>query len=317
MAILQELARIERVEDLRKVWQDEAADFTPWLADNVSLLGEAIGVEDLELRGQEVSVGSYSLDILAHDVGNDRPVVIENQLETTDHIHLGQLLTYAAGFDAKVMVWIAKKFKDEHREALDLLNHRTGQDTEFFGIEVELWKIGDSPPAPNFNLVAFPNEWRKQTGGANPKTNSELAERYRDFYSELTDKLVNVRYSEPRAAPANNVMVFGSGYTAFKYRAYISIQRARIAVYIDSSNYEWNKSLFDQMEEDKAEIEAEVGTSLEWDRNDNKRVSLISTVKSGGIQEEQEILSGTQDWMVEWLLKFKEVFGPRLAELVD
>ena len=156
-----DLGIIKREDDLRRVWPNEAADFTPWLAENIGRLGEALGM-DLEVDAQEASVGSYALDILAHD-GNGRRVVIENQLEDTDHRHLGQLLTYAAGFDANVIVWIARNFQDEHREALDLLNRRTGEDTEFFGIEVELWRIDDSRPAVNFKLVATPNDWRKQT----------------------------------------------------------------------------------------------------------------------------------------------------------
>ncbi len=158
-----ELASIERV-DLRMAWPGEATDFTPWLANNLSKLGDALELE-LELQAQEAPVGSYSLDILARDTVNGGLVVIENQLESTDRTHLGQLLTYAAGFDATVAVWIAKEFKSEHREALDMLNRRTGGDTQFFGVEVELWKIDDSRPAPNFRLVAFPNEWRKQAVG--------------------------------------------------------------------------------------------------------------------------------------------------------
>ena len=156
-----DLATIQRV-DLRGVWSSEAADFTPWLAENIGKLGEALGME-LEVEAQEAPVGGFALDILARDPENNRQVVIENQLGATDHTHLGQLLTYAAGFDANVIVWIARNFRDEHRGALDLLNRRTGEDTEFFGIEVELWRIDDSRPAPNFKLVATPNEWRKQT----------------------------------------------------------------------------------------------------------------------------------------------------------
>ena len=131
-----DLARIERI-DLREMWPNEASDFTPWLAENISELGIALGM-DLEVETEEAPVGSYSLDVLAHESGTGRPVVIENQLGATEHSHLGQLLTYAAGYDANVIVWIAKEFRDEHRAALDLLNSRTGEDSEFFGVEVEL-----------------------------------------------------------------------------------------------------------------------------------------------------------------------------------
>lgn len=177
-----------RVEvELREVWPNEASDFTPWLAENITELGKALGL-DLELQEREASVGSYSLDILARDLGSGSLVVIENQLESTDHDHLGKLLTYAAWFDANVRVWIAKEFRDEHREALDSLNHRTGEDTQFFGIEVELWKIDNSRPAVNFNLVATPNEWLKQTVSVRAAGNvSERDKRYKAFFQSLID----------------------------------------------------------------------------------------------------------------------------------
>ena len=156
-----ELAKIKTV-DLRIAWSNEATDFTPWLQDNIDQLGDALGIE-LELQQREASVGAFSLDLLARDVSNNRPVIIENQLESTDHSHLGQLLTYAAGYDASAIVWIAKEFRDEHRAALDFLNGRTGEDTEFFGVVVELWKIDESRPAPHFRVVSAPNDWSKQT----------------------------------------------------------------------------------------------------------------------------------------------------------
>ena len=145
-----DLGVIERV-DLREVWPDEAQDFTPWLAENLDKLGEALGL-DLEFQGREVSVGPFFLDILAHDVGNDRRVVIENQLDKTDYDHLGKLLTYAAGYDAGVVVWLTGDFRDEHRAALDWLNQRTEESLEFYGVEIGAVKIGNSAPAPLFRL---------------------------------------------------------------------------------------------------------------------------------------------------------------------
>ena len=129
-----DLGTIEQV-DLREVWPHEAQDFTPWLSANLDKLGEALGL-DLELHESEAPVGPFSLDVLAHDRGNDRPVIIENQLGSTNHGHLGQLLTYAAGYDAGVIVWLTGDFQDEHRAALDWLNQRTGEDTAFFGVVV-------------------------------------------------------------------------------------------------------------------------------------------------------------------------------------
>lgn len=121
------LAKIERV-DLREAWPNEARDFTPWLAENIAELGVALGM-DLELQETEASVGGYSLDVLASDLNDDRTVIIENQLEATNHTHLGQLLTYAAGYDANVIVWLTREFRDEHRAALEWLNQRTDEQT--------------------------------------------------------------------------------------------------------------------------------------------------------------------------------------------
>ena len=138
MSKVQDLGVIERV-DLREVWNSEATDFTPWLANQIAELGESLGM-DLEVESQEAAVGSFSLDLLARDVGSNRPVIIENQLELTNHDHLGKLLTYAAGYDAGVIVWIAKEFREEHRQAMDWLNQHSDDNTEFFGVQIEAWK---------------------------------------------------------------------------------------------------------------------------------------------------------------------------------
>jgi len=159
------LGRLEKV-DLRTIWTSEAGSFTPWLAleENIKLLGETIGL-DLEVEAQEKNVGPFRADILCRETTTpDHWVLIENQLERTDHSHLGQIITYAAGLKAVTIVWVSSQFTDEHRAALDWLNDITDTRFRFFGLEVEAWRIGNSAPAPKFNVVSEPNEWVKQVG---------------------------------------------------------------------------------------------------------------------------------------------------------
>ena len=170
--------------------QGEASDFTPWLVEeeNISLLGETIGVE-LEVEAQEKNVGPFRADILCKDTVTDKWVLIENQLERTDHSHLGQLLTYAAGLEAVTVVWIAEGFTDEHRAALDWLNEITDEKFSFFGLEIELWRIGDSPMAPKFNVVSHPNDWTKTVSRISRNELTSVQQLYLEYWTTLRDLL--------------------------------------------------------------------------------------------------------------------------------
>jgi hypothetical protein len=153
------LGRLEHV-DARTVWQSEPRDFTPWLAQNLGLLGEALGL-DLELVQMEAPVGNYACDIEAKETNSGRRVIIENQLESTDHTHLGQLVTYAAGLDAAVIVWIATSVRDEHREAIDFLNRHTREAVDFFVIALELVRMVHLRLQSYFALLPLPTPGQK------------------------------------------------------------------------------------------------------------------------------------------------------------
>ena len=155
------LGRLKKV-DLREFFKDEAKDFTPWLAEeeNLELLGETLGL-DIELEDTEGRIGKFSADIVGLDRSSNRIIIIENQLEKTNHDHLGKIITYGGGKNAGIVIWICKKIQQEHRKGLDYLNDISTEDYSFFGIEMELWKIGQSEPAPKFNIVVSPNEWSK------------------------------------------------------------------------------------------------------------------------------------------------------------
>ena len=154
------LGRLNTI-DPRQVWPSESADFTPWLLDNADVLSDLLGL-DLELEAAEHPVGTFSLDLIGRNLSDGSRVIVENQLEESDHTHLGQIMTYAGGTDPKIIIWVAKSFRPEHRQALDWLNERTNEDTSFFAVKINVVRIGDSTPAPNFEIVSQPNEWAKQ-----------------------------------------------------------------------------------------------------------------------------------------------------------
>jgi len=155
------LGMLESV-NIRDVWQGEASHFTPWLAEpnNLERLGETLAMR-LEPVSTETPVGPFYADIVCRNLNDNSTVLIENQLERTDHRHLGQIFTYAAGLDAVTIIWISPQFTEEHRAAIDWLNRITLDKFSFFGVEIELWRIGSSPPAPKFNIVAKPNDWTR------------------------------------------------------------------------------------------------------------------------------------------------------------
>ena len=312
-----DLSSIDRV-DLREVWPNEAVDFTPWLAENISRLGQALGI-DLELQETEAAVGGYSLDLLATDTNGSRTVVIENQLEPTNHDHLGKLLTYAAGLDANIVVWLTKEFRDEHRQALDWLNQHTDEETDFFGVTVEAWKIDGSRPAPHFNLVATPNGWRKEAvkRSRGERTTSARQERYRLFFQQLIDTLREKhQFTNAKKASPVNWYSFTTGYSRIGYGANFGGQKeARVEVYIDYPDGERNLRLLKDLSQHKDHIESELALSLDWQRLESRRACRIVATREGSIDDDTTALAQTQIWMINTLLDFKRVFDPLLASL--
>ena len=218
------MGQLHRV-DLRDVWLSEPQDFTPWLAqeNNLKILGDALGIE-LELEAQEKSVGPFRADILCRSLDDDSLVLIENQLEKTDHIHLGQLLTYAAGLQSVTSVWIAANFTEEHRAALDWLNQVTNESVRFFGLEIELWQIDESVPAPKFNVVSKPNDWSRQVSlAARQMSDQPITEGkklqlqfWQEFAGYLKEGKSPIRPQTPRP---QHWMTFGIGRTGFNMHA--------------------------------------------------------------------------------------------------
>ena len=222
--------------DLREVWGSEASDFTPWLADdqNIQILGETIAV-DLEFEAQEKSVGPFRADILCKDSDNGNWVLIENQLERTSHIHLGQLLTYAAGLQAVTVVWVAAVFTEEHRATLDWLNEITDNRFRFFGLEIELWRIDDSPVAPKFNIVSKPNDWsRSVTQSAKRISEEALTDLQKiqiRYWSTLKVALIESGSPISSKTPSpQHWTTYGVGRSDFHIAATINSRESRLRV---------------------------------------------------------------------------------------
>jgi len=304
--------KIKKV-NLRDIWSNEAHHFTPWLADNINALGDALGLE-LELSEREASVGNFSLDLLAKDLGSGDVVVIENQFANTDHDHLGKLLTYAAGFNAAKVIWIAENIREEHRQTLEWLNQRTDTDTQFFAVVIEVIQIDDSKPAYNFKPVVFPNEFQKSKRSQKTTQTSTKSEAYRNFFQGVIDDLREIhKYTSARLAQPQSWYSFSSGNSGVTYGpAFAQGKRVRVEVYIDLGDADINKALFDELLKDKDAIEADCQTKLDWDRLDEKRASRISVSKSGVIEASEDELREIHAWMIDNLLKFKKAFSSRV-----
>jgi hypothetical protein len=258
---------------------------------------------------------------LAHDLIGDRVVVIENQLDSTNHDHMGKLLTYAAGYDAGVVIWVAKEFRDEHRQVLDWLNQHTGGNVEFFGVVIEALRIDNSRPAPNFKLVAFPNEWTKGKIGGPASEIGEVSERsqaYRSFFQVILDELrEKYKFTSARKAQPKSFSSFSTGFPGIKYGvSFAQGGYARIELYIDRDQ-DWNKELFDKLREDEAAIQTDLQETMLWERLDNRRACRISATRSGTIEDDEAALESLQEWMISGLLEFKRVFAHRLTKLVS
>ncbi|MBT6051378.1 MAG: DUF4268 domain-containing protein [Candidatus Marinimicrobia bacterium] len=303
--------KIQKV-DPRSIWKHEAHDFTPWLADNIAELGETIGIE-LEVTEQEADVGGFSLDLLAKDLGRNANVIIENQLAVTDHDHLGKLLTYASGYDAGLIIWVSTEIREEHRQALDWLNQRTDPNTDFFGVVVEVIRIGDSRPALQFKVIVSPNEWQKSKKKQSNTASSEKSEKYREYFQDLLDELRNThRFTSAKKGQPQNWYTFSSGNKKFVYgHSFAQGSRVRTEIYIDAGDLDENKKFFDKLYEEKEKIETDYGQELEWERLDVKRACRVAVYRPGSIEDSSDEIQKIKEWGIQNLLTMKNVFGKR------
>ncbi len=299
------LGKIKRIHDLRMIWPHEANSFTKWLAkeENLSKLGEDIGI-DLVLEERESSVGNFSVDIFANEESTGRKVIIENQLEDTDHDHLGKLITYASGKGAEVIVWVVKRARDEHRQAIEWLNQHTDTSLGFFLVEIELWQIDDSAIAPKFNVIERPNDWAKQM-----KNSENLSDRrqlllkfwngFNDYIaqSDIFKKDFTIRKAQP-----DHWYDLSVGNSSYHICMTISAQKKRLScgVYIPD-----NKDLFHTFEDNKDIFQKEFGEEGDW--KEAAKATRIVIYKGFDLYNETK-WEEAYAWFVENAIKTKYTF---------
>ncbi len=318
------LGKLEQVS-LRSIWSDESGDFTPWLAkpENLALLGDTLAL-DLEPEDEEVAVGPFSADILCKDTSDGSWVVVENQIEKTDHRHLGQIMTYAAGLGAKTVIWISAKFQDEHRAALDWLNENTKDDISFFGLEIELWKIGTSTPAPKFNIICKPNDWSKAVkkqadtpaGATTPHKQLQF-----EFWTALRDRLLSNSSLKPHRAAPQHWLVVPIGRTGFQLNAIVSawnsvtgvfdVPEIRVELGFTSAQA---KAHFAALEQKKDEVARLIDLPLVW-HNPPERNQCRIYVRTEKDFTDKKNWPACFEWLQLYLERFAKVFGPVVKAL--
>jgi len=315
------LGRMQKVE-LRQIWVDgEASDFTPWLAreENIALLGEALGL-DLEVKEQEASVGQFRADILCKETESGGQVLIENQIEPTDHKHLGQLLTYAAGVGATFVVWIAQSFTEEHRAALSWLNDNLDGVVgapRFYGVEIEVWKIGDSEPAPKFNIVAKPNPWSEGVKQTVQKAGQTAAEQVRwKYWAALLDFLRESGSPLQCKGPSSESWLHTqSPVRGFHFGFEISVRDKFIDVYVSAETTD-RIDIFRCIQKAFGEkFEKEIGAKVDWQDKQEASRYLIYVAQDADPCD-SKTWSSQHKWLKEIAEKLVNIF-PKYIALVS
>jgi hypothetical protein len=297
--------------DVKSIWANEASAFTPWLAEHLDRLGEAVGME-LELVEREAAIGGFFLDIKAREVGTGRIVVLENQLTGTDHDHLGKLLTYASGSDATVIIWLSTNLREEHQKALEWLNEKTQVDVGFFGVVVEVFRVDASRPALNFKVLVSPTyKWQQEIP---ERETTPRGEAYKAYFQSLIDELRSkYKFTNATAGQPQNWYSFSSGVPGIRLNnTFASGGRVSAEFYIER-----NKAWFDGLYAKRHEIDEKFGLGLTWERLDGRQASRIAVYREGSIVASPEELAEIREWSVKTLLRLKEILMPHARKVIE
>lgn len=302
-----QLGILEEITDLRQVWPKEAADFTPWLAEeeNIAILADMVGM-DITVNETESSVGDFNVDIFASETGTDRKIIIENQLEDTDHDHLGKLITYAAGKSADVIIWIVKNAREEHRAAIEWLNNFTDDRIGFFLCEIKLYRIGNSNPAVKFEIIEKPNDWAKEVKKNDSATQTQW-QRYNYWVAFEDFAFQDAQFSKEfnRRKPSfDHWMNFSVGASGC-HIAMSQIQKRNeldVELYISD-----DKDLFHVLYSHKDDIETEAGLKFDWRELPERKASRIIIEKKVALDNKAE-WDKQFAWLMDVMLKMKKAF---------
>ena len=303
---------------LREIWEHEALSFSKWLAkeENLGQLSTEIGVT-LKLLKTEAEIGGFNVDILAEEEGTGKKIVIENQLEVTNHDHLGKLLTYAAGAEASFLIWIFKDIREEHRRAIDWLNEHLTEDVAgIFAVQMELWQIGESLPAPKFQIICKPNDWAKiaktsvEQSQLTPTKIYQL-EFWNQFKGYAMSKNLSLNLTKTNPQHWYNFSV-GSSSCGLALSINTKAKELGCELYIPD-----DKALFDFLFQKREAIEKEIGFNLDWQRlPEDTKAARIKTVQKCNTIGEPDFSKYQEafEWLRENLERFKKVFNKVVAD---
>lgn len=301
------LGKLEEIKDLRSVWATEAGHFTPWLAkdENIAELGDALGL-DITVEEIESNVGDFRVDIFASETNNGRKIVIENQLEDTNHDHLGKLITYATGKSANIIVWLVKQAKPEHSAAINWLNKYTTEEIGFFLCEIKLYKIGESDPAVKFEVIEKPNNWSK---GVQKMANAKPIEQQRhEYWSAFKNYATNNADFNKQFKVRNPSTDHWMDFSIKTSSCHISVSQIAkrnaisVEVYIPD-----NKELYQHFLKHKDEIQQKTGVEYEWKELPEKKASRIIIEEPFDLRNQGE-WPKQFDWIISQMIKMKSAF---------
>ena len=301
------LSRITKVNP-RNIWKHEALDFTQWLAkdDNISILCEELGIE-IENVKPEAAAGRYNVDIIADEIESRRKVIIENQLEPTDHKHLGQILTYASAYDAAIIIWVVTDYTEEHKQAIDWFNRNIAQGISFFLVQIEVYRIEDSNPAPKFNIISEPNDWGKTLKKSEDgDAYSDLKLQQKEFWEQLKEYASHskTRLNFGRTAKPQHWFNLAMGTS----RCHIALTQNSQKQYVGCEIYIRNdKDLYNNFYTNKDNIEKDLGYEVEWMELPDATASRVIVTHKGDPRNKSKWEEYNM-WLLKTAGEFASVF---------